>query len=202
MGFPSWSWAGWTGQVTYFSPYEHGVRWYNYVFPEYDVAPRADFGLRISVIRPDGSLLPIDQLLQLAQGTDSKIIAEISPVLRIESIIVSTRLERRQEGYFIPNTGWESHVLFCQHPTDGSELHNRVESEVWHGIVLLITTADDSSGQDSEEEWENRWVEREPSVFILLVDKIEGKTERIGSFWISRGTFSSMDQCRGVVELH
>jgi hypothetical protein len=150
------------------------------------------------------------------------VIPEISPVLRIDSILISTRIERRKEGvYFIPGSrGWESNVVFCEYPLEDSALHDRVIPGKWIGIVLImkkelavgmeeaeeeevnyIGEEEESSEEEESEGEASGWVDREPSIFILLLDKREGKIERFGSVWISQEIFSSIQQWREIIEV-
>jgi hypothetical protein len=239
MEFPSWSWAGWVGHVSYFSPHDSGgLRGYS-DYPEWDIVPKEDFGLRIWVKNSaDGTLTAIDDLLRSFQSQSQSqtqqseeeeeaqpevmVIPEISPVLRIDSILISTRIERRKEGgYFIPGSrGWESNVVFCEYPLEDSDLHDRVISEKWVGVVLVmkkelavgmeeaeeeevnsIREEEESSEGEKSEEEASGWVDREPSIYILLLDKREGKIERFGSVWVSQEVFSSMERWGGTIEL-
>jgi hypothetical protein len=245
--FPSWSWAGWVGHVSYFSPHEScGLRGYS-DYPEWDIVPKEDFGLRIWVKNSaDGTLTAIADLLrsfhsqsqpqpqsqsqsqtQQSEEEDEAqpeimVIPEISPVLRIDSILISTQIERRKEGgYFIQGSrGWESNVVFCEYPLQDSDLYGRVISEKWVGVVLVMKKnfvagmeeaeeeevnsigeeEESSEGENSEEE-ASGWADREPSIYILLLDKRGGKIERFGSVWVSQEVFSSMEQWRETIEL-
>ncbi|GKZ29614.1 hypothetical protein AbraIFM66950_005768 [Aspergillus brasiliensis] len=198
--FPSWSWAGWIGQVSY--NYFLWVR--RFPCAEEDLLPQELDGhlpVRIWIcLGPDESSTRISMeeffLTNYGKANQSKkVLPEISPFLQIVCIVIHClqikRLSIRSGMSSVPafritiGDGYSrAPVLFCGPPpcSDG----DGVVEEEYTGLVLFETKHDITRCAP----WDHI------GIFVLLVKEAKGKKghyERVGSGWLDRAELERLE---------
>ncbi|RAK95542.1 HET domain-containing protein, partial [Aspergillus ibericus CBS 121593] len=186
--FPSWSWAGWAGTVSY-SYFLFRVRFTcdeNDLLPQplHDHAP-----LRIWIPetkhkhKPKHNPIPLEELFHI--HSDKKVLPELSPHLLIDCLVLRVRVAFAsrfpgdppafsiavEDGYS------RAPILFCwPMPREGEEGHEELLKEEWNGLILFETRHNITRCAP----WDHI------GVFVLLVRSVEGTNERVGSVWLTR----------------
>ena len=127
--FPSWSWAGWKGQVLLQSSDE--------LTTSSALDPEIFFVAEICPENQDGKLLSLDELQNGMSLSSSRIIPELTPYLHIRAPGMSLRLrwsmETKRHRIFLADLPWYAHIqtpgisLVLQRSTRENEKHNAKE---------------------------------------------------------------------------
>ncbi|OOG00869.1 hypothetical protein ASPCADRAFT_136868 [Aspergillus carbonarius ITEM 5010] len=185
--FPSWSWAGWIGTVSY-SYFLFRIR---FTCDESDLLPQPLYDhppVRIWVTKSKRHHqkeppVPLDQYL--LTHNDKKVLPEITPHLLIDCLVLQLRIvfASRFKGdpptFYIAMNGECSRapILFCwPMPREGDDKHQDLLAEKWTGLILFETRHNIHRCAP----WDHI------GIFVLLVRPVGGTNERVGSVWLTR----------------
>ncbi|GKZ90671.1 hypothetical protein AnigIFM59636_002593 [Aspergillus niger] len=196
--FPSWSWAGWIGQVSYY--YFLWVR--RFPCAEEDLLPQELDGhqpIRIWICfgrNRRNSHIPIeDFFINHNSAPWRNLIPELSPLLQIECTVLHCLrikiLSIRSGTSFVPafriiigNGYSRAPVLFCGPPPCSDE--DGVIEEEYTGLVLFEAEHDITLCTPRDH----------IGIFVLLVKEVgggkKGHHERVGSGWLDRAELGKL----------
>ncbi|PYI08670.1 HET-domain-containing protein [Aspergillus sclerotiicarbonarius CBS 121057] len=203
--FPSWSWAGWAGTVSY-SYFLFRVR---FTCDENDLLPQPLHNhppLRIWVTKKndphhhhkDTPLIPLHHLF--LTHNDKKVLPELSPHLLIDCLTLRVRIAfaSRFPGdppafYIVVEDGYSrAPILFCwPMPREGETGHQDLLAEEWNGLILFETLHNINRCAP----WDHI------GIFVLLVRPIEGTNERVGSVWLTRKELEGLEMERRTIPI-
>lgn len=195
QGFPSWSWAGWKGQVGYFIYLTGWRRTQTDTDMLTPIALGNGYGNIKIQVKENGNMRSMEEVQQEERREEalhltSSLIIE-STVLHLQ-IVFHTGEDGPDPGYYVlldDDLLAGTPILFCQRPDQNGEMHKRLLSNEWIGVVFFRI--------GYWEEFEHR-----PFVFVILVDKMEnGSLERIGSVWLRPAELQDLEPRRARLEL-
>jgi hypothetical protein len=173
IGFPSWSWAGWGGTVTYLNSLDRILSKKERLFLSEN--PHFDTGFWIK--NEDGEFVSVAELSHLR----GKVLPEVSPILHVKANVFQFRLKAYEEdgkrgirvydGRHLQSLGDMNICSPCFHD---AEFRAGLPRREWHGIALF----------------------KKYYTYVMIIDLKGDSAEPVGSAWLNNPALISAPSSR------